>query len=178
MTEIKKIPILLVGTKGDKIDLRVESKILHLCQELEKNKFNLISYHMNAELRFFCEWNKLRHAKYSFSPELWIKTSAKTGENVSLAFKIIEVATKEQQRADDLKRMYFRKKNRKNDFEDFPSPYIYYYPYPKGPPVASGQARAKKVYCPHCEKLIDYMSKSCPYCGKILINTWTSANLF
>ena len=168
--EIRKIPILVVGTKGDEIDIKAESKMLQLCQELESKELNLISFHMDTILRFFCEWNKVRQAKFSFSPELWIKTSAKTGENVPLAFKIIEIATKEQQRANDFKKVSLDKRRRRDfrDFEGLPTPYIYYFPYPKGPPAASGHTQVKKIYCPYCEKIIDYLSIFCPYCKNAL----------
>ncbi len=164
--EIKKIPILMVGTKGDIKNIQAESKLRALCKDLQNTEINLVSFNMNTNLRFFCEWNKPRQAKFPISPNLWISTSAKTGENVSLAFKIIQIATKEQKRANDLRRVFFSIGETKTENGDLaPFPYVYYFPYPKGPPAGSGHRQAKKVICPYCDKLIDYLSKSCPFCG-------------
>ena len=57
-------------------------------------------------------------------------------------------------------REYFR---RKSD-GDTPFPYIYYFPYPKGPPVASAEAIPKQKNCPKCQNKLDSDAKICPFC--------------
>ncbi|MFX1538848.1 MAG: hypothetical protein ACFFDI_32070 [Promethearchaeota archaeon] len=47
----------------------------------------------------------------------------------------------------------------------FPFPYIYYFPYPKGPPATGAEAIPILKICPSCLKKCDIDHKSCPVCG-------------
>ena len=55
-------------------------------------------------------------------------------------------------------------RKRPDDDSRLPYPYIYYFPYPKGPPVASAEPIPKHKVCPMCQKLLDYDTKICPVC--------------
>ncbi len=59
---------------------------------------------------------------------------------------------------------FSRMRRRFDDDSRMPYPYIYYFPYPKGPPVASAEAIPKRKICPMCQKLLDYETKICPHC--------------
>ena len=56
------------------------------------------------------------------------------------------------------------------DFETPPFPYLYYFPYPKGPPAASTEALPKLVTCPSCLKTCEVDVKFCPICGHRLLS--------
>lgn len=52
-----------------------------------------------------------------------------------------------------------------------PFPYIYYFPYPKGPPIASARAIPKKIeeICPKCGEINARKRMVCEKCGANLI---------
>jgi hypothetical protein len=51
------------------------------------------------------------------------------------------------------------------DFETPPFPYIYYFPYPKGPPLPSAEALSKLMICPSCLSKCEIDAKYCSVCG-------------
>lgn len=50
-------------------------------------------------------------------------------------------------------------------FEGPPFPYVFYSPYPKGPPIASGTGIPKIIICPFCQEKYKLSEKSCSSCG-------------
>jgi hypothetical protein len=61
--------------------------------------------------------------------------------------------------------------SRTRGLEDPPCPYIYYFPYPKGPPVAGAIAIPKKIekICPKCGEINEKGEERCKKCGAWLI---------
>ena len=68
---------------------------------------------------------------------------------------------------------YSRMKKRigDNDLEKPPSPFIYYFPYPKGPPAASAETIPKTMTCPSCSMKYNFDESFCPFCGYRLSQT-------
>lgn len=59
---------------------------------------------------------------------------------------------------------YF-KQRLEEEGEEMPFPYIYYFPYPKGPPAASAEAIPKRINCPSCQETVMVGTRTCPFCG-------------
>ena len=53
---------------------------------------------------------------------------------------------------------------------DFPSPYLYYFPYPKGPPTASAEGHLKIMkFCPKCKEQNTLRKTKCSSCDTSLL---------
>lgn len=96
--DVKNIPILLLGTKSDLSVEITEKEIKVVIKLFFGAGLNVISYRKDD-----LEGLKI-YGNYSVGSDLyerseanqWVKTSALSGENVRLAFKIMEVAILQQ----------------------------------------------------------------------------------
>lgn len=99
---VRKIPMLIVGTKNDLERNMSELYINKVTELLKKGGLNLISYNRDYDSLVVCgHWSTGREKFLREEATQWVTTSAKTGDNVDLVFKLIEIAVKEQQRADE-----------------------------------------------------------------------------
>ena len=54
--------------------------------------------------------------------------------------------------------------------KDFPTPYVYYFPYPKGPPAASAEGHLKIMeFCPQCGEQNTLRKTKCSCCNTSLL---------
>lgn len=60
---------------------------------------------------------------------------------------------------------YFNRRLKEKRGEEIPFPYIYYHPYPMGPPAASAEDILKRIPCPSCQEIVPDGTKICPFCG-------------
>lgn len=108
--ELKKIPTILVGTKSD-LDVGVDSKhIDFVAKQLREAGMNIVAWtldEMNG-LQVYGDWSSrdVGGGQYMWDDprsNRWIATSSKTGENVTLAFQIIQEALRETRKLDYVK---------------------------------------------------------------------------
>ncbi|MHA1996380.1 MAG: hypothetical protein ACW97Z_17755 [Candidatus Hodarchaeales archaeon] len=53
---------------------------------------------------------------------------------------------------------------------DFPTPYVYYFPYPKGPPTANAEGHLKILeFCPQCGEQNTLRKTKCASCNTSLL---------
>lgn len=96
--EFKNIPILLVGTKND-LPVRVKNKqINRVIKLLRKRGINLISYLALSDLLVCGHWSIGKENSLRNLSKRWVSLSSKTGNNVNVAFKLIEIAVIEQEK--------------------------------------------------------------------------------
>jgi len=107
--ELKKIPTLLVGTKND-LDQKVDPRhVDFVAKKLRKSGMNIVawSYDEANGLQVYGHWCSAdvgggQYMWDSPNSKRWIPTSSKTGENVSLAFEIIQHSLREMRKVEYL----------------------------------------------------------------------------